>query len=217
MGIYVVSTGFAPATREKCILSVRSQVRVDVKHIVIDAAEQHPRKGAMENLVDAVKDLPDDAIVAHLDLDDWLARQDALLIVERMHAVGAWNTYGSLRFSDGRTAPWFRAYERNENVRTAPWMATHLRTWKAGLFKRIKPEHLKMNGAWLEHARDLAEALPILELSGFDRSAYCPETLVIYNYGSSTEHSADLETLALEKKCVAYIRALPPYERLEKL
>jgi len=219
MTVYVVSTGNAPTGKEACLASVRAQRGVDVKHIALDAAEQHPPRGPLENLIDAMKDIPDDAIVARLDLDDRLApRSDALQLVERMHANGALVTHGSFRFLDGREAPWFsRTYAPDEDVRKAPWLASHLRTFRAHLFKRLRPNDFKMNGKWLDHGRDLLEMLGLIQLAGHDRVTYCPEILYLYDLAASFEFSASLEELAYEKKCVEYVRSLPPYERLASL
>jgi hypothetical protein len=213
--ITVLSTANAAPTREECLRSVRSQRGVDFEHIYIDAAEQHPPKGAMQNVVEAMATLPDDRIVCFVDGDDHLLRDDALLLIERLYrATGALVSYGSFRFSDGRGADWQRSYLPGENVRTADWRASHLKTMRASIFKRIRHEDLKMNGKWLEHFRDGAVMLPAVELAS-SRAVWCPEIVYAYHFANSTEFTGGPEALAAEKVCVEYVRSLPPYAALE--
>jgi hypothetical protein len=98
MHVTVVSTGFRPSTRQKCVDSVASQVGVSHEHVVIDAALQDPPKEHFENLIEAIAALPDDRIVACVDLDDWLPDEHALAKVAAMHADGALVTYGQFEF-----------------------------------------------------------------------------------------------------------------------
>ena len=214
--ITVISTGCGPVTREKCRASVRGQVGVEFDHVVLDAAEQHPPRPPMINLIDAVADLPDERIVVHLDLDDWLARRDALLIVERMHHAGAWLTYGSFEFADGRFPQWMGPYKPGEDVRRSQWRGSHLKTFRAGLFRKIKPSDLMLDGLPIEHARDLAAMFPMIEMAG-QRAVFCPAVLAIYNYGSSTEFTGDEAVWEAERRCVAHVRGLPAYAEIGEL
>lgn len=216
----VISTGFAvPAdARRKCIESVRSQFRPPLgpayDHVYIDAAEQDPPKSHFENLIEVIGKLPDDRIVACLDGDDWLGPPSALVTVARYFAAGAWVSYGSFQFADGRRGVPSEPYLPGENIRKVPWKATHLKAFKAGLFRRIKHEDFKMNGEWLPHARDLALMFPLLELAGPARTAHVRECIYIYNWANSTEFKGNAETRKAEAECVKYVRGLPPYEVL---
>jgi hypothetical protein len=216
MKFTVISTG-APATPPealaKCRASVAGQFRppmgVDFEHVVLTNERPH-----FENLVEAIGKLPDDRVVACVDADDWLGPPSALTTVARYFAAGAWVTYGSYAFADGRrghTAP----HAPGENVRAAPWRASHLKAFKAGLFKKIKHEHLKLpDGSWLPHARDLALMFPLLELAGARRVAHVAEVIYVYNYGNSTEFRGPEAVRQEERACERYVRGLPPYERL---
>lgn len=217
MKFTVISTG-APDTPtdalRKCVDSVARQFRppigVDFEHVMLCNERPH-----FENLVDAIGKLPDDRVVACLDADDWLGPPNALTTVARYFAAGALVTYGSFIFADGRYGSPSTAYEPGENPRTSPWKATHLKCLRAGLFKRIKPEHLQdAAGQWLEHARDLALMFPLLEMAGPKRVAHVSEVLYVYNWGNSTEFRGTEATRAAERECVRYVRGLPPYEVL---
>jgi hypothetical protein len=214
--ITVISTSNAAQSREKCLLSVQAQRLVDYEHVYIDATEQVPPRSPLANVIEAVNALPDDRVVAFVDGDDWLCRFDALLIVERMHKAGALVTYGSFRFADGRPATWQGAYKPGENVRTTQWRASHLKTCRAGLFKRIRQADLELDGELLQHARDMAVMFPLLEMAG-DRAVFCSEILYTYNFANSTEFRGTPEVWAAEKRCVEYVRGLPTYSEIDSL
>lgn len=217
----VLSTGFrVPAdARRKCILSVQRQFRPPIgpefEHVYIDAAEQPSPKAHFENLVEVIGKLPDDRIVACLDGDDWLGPPNALCTVARYFAAGAQVTYGSFMFADGRRGCPSAPYQPGENIRAVPWQATHLKCFRAGLFKKIKHEHLKLpSGVWIPHARDLALMFPLLEMAGPARTAHVAESIYVYNYANSTEFNGGEEFRKAELECVKYVRSLPPYEVL---
>lgn len=217
----VISTGFGVPLdlRRKCLDSVRAQFRPpmgpEVEHVYVDAAEQKPPRAHFENLVEQVGRLPDDRVVACVDGDDWLGPPSALCTVARYFAAGALVTYGSFRFADGRRGQPSEGYAAGEDVRTVPWKGTHLKCFRAGLFKRIKLEHLKgPDGEWLEHARDLALMFPLLEMAGPARRAHVAEEIYVYNLATSTEFRGGEAVRAAERECVRYVRGLPPYEVL---
>ena len=208
MHVTVVSTGFRPSTRQKCVDSVASQVGVSHEHVVIDAALQDPPKEHFENLIETIAALPDDRVVACVDLDDWLPDERALTRVAAMHADGALVTYGQFEFPDGRKG-WATPYEPGEDVRKT-WRATHLKTFRAGLFKRVRREDLMYCGAWAKHARDHFLMFPMLEMAG-PRARFCPDVVYVYNANSSTYSEEDRRE---ERRMVEYVRALLPYQPL---
>jgi hypothetical protein len=165
-----------------------------------------------QNLRRVCSELDPAEIVVSLDADDWLAHPLALERVAEAHGAGAWVTYGSYRFADGRPAPWQRAYGPDEDVRRAPWCASHLKSYRAGLVHRLQPQELI-----LEHGRDQALMFACLEMAGHDRAAFLAEVLYVYNWAESFEFSASPTELAREAKQVAAIRARVPYARVGAL
>lgn len=100
---------------------------------------------------------------------------------------------------------------QNNAYRQDVWRATHLKTFKAGLFQAIPDSYLQWpNGEWLTSAFDTAAMLAMLELSG-GRFSYIPSPLYRYNYGAVPQ---DPEILAKEQETVAYVRSLPPLSAL---
>lgn len=181
--ITVISTGFAAATRHLCGASVRAQLGGPYEHVYIEASEQDPPKSVTQNWYEAIGKLGPERIVVLLDGDDWLAHDRVLQRVAAIHERGALVSYGSYITSDGERgccAP----YVRNE-YRREPWYASHLKTFRAGVFQQLTPEDLQFDGEWINRANDVAVMLPLLEMAGPDRVTFCEETLYIYHQRSS--------------------------------
>jgi hypothetical protein len=187
--------------------------------------------GALRNFSRVVRALPPDTVVAWLDGDDWLARPDALCIIRELYRdPNVWVTYGSYRFHDGspghaREWPWSnenptpisRPLEKADPLNLArmsprrlPWFASHLKTFRAGLFQNLTREELSSS-----HCRDMAVMFPLLEMAGPERSRYVPEVLYVYNYKTAWERTATKEARIEEKMAEMALRTKAPRERLD--
>jgi hypothetical protein len=221
MKVTVVSTGFNVEHKAVCLSSVKKQKApgLEVEHRWVDAAMQLNPKTCAENLRALIRNLPADRVVAWLDLDDWMANPNALARAVLEHQKGAWVTYGSFMHADGQVVR-IQPYEKEgwNELRSAPWAASHLKTFRAGLFNRIADDDLEMYGEeWLERAVDLAIMYPLLEMAGPDRTVFIEDILYVYNYSSSTDANASPEVLAKQRECVRHVRGKKPYKRIGTL
>jgi len=182
-----------------------------VRHIFIEAASQPTPKTHSENLVDSVSDLDPDAVVLQLDGDDWFAHTTVAARIARLYEDPAvWLTYGSFATEDGRTHATNAPYAPDEDVRTAPWRCSHLKTFRAGLFQRIDPSDLKLpDGTWTGRAVDHATMFPMVEMAGWDRTRWVEDVLVMYGE-SGTDPSGGAPTLAADR----FFRSKRRYPRL---
>jgi len=247
MKLVVVSTGMASPFKEKCLESVRSQlgcvlrpvaaeVLFELEHVYFEASEQKPLLGKTENFYRLVHALDPSDVVVCLDGDDWLSHDRVLLTVAGMHAAGAWVTYGSFALAadlagfdttrshqrvvyDARNP---RAHTRpyqSTAYRREPWNASHLKTFRAGLFQRIKLDDF-MTAAEGDKARqwlfttDGAMMLPMLEMAGPRRSRHCPEVLYVWNQAVSNSVVGGQAGRDLERVHGEIIRAKAPYAEL---
>lgn len=102
------------------------------------------------------------------------------------------------------------------------WRATHLKTFRAGLVKRIDPRDLKTpatsvwGGKWCPYAIDRAVMFPLLEMAG-ERYTFIPNILYVYNadasYWANETNEAEKERMWDE---TWRLHGLPTYSRLEK-
>jgi hypothetical protein len=147
--------------------------------------------------------------VVWLDGDDWLVRPDALAVIQAMHDGGAWVTWGSFEFSDGR--PGFAAdLDWSQPVRAQSWVATHLKSFRAGLFRRIAQvaPHPPQT-PW-----DMLVMFACIEMAGRDRCKFCPEVLCAYNFANSNEWR---NGPGEERRLAGLLRAEPAYDRVAAL
>jgi glycosyltransferase involved in cell wall biosynthesis len=178
-------------------------------------------QGALKNLYDAIHSCQSNEIVATVDGDDFLAHADVLKKLNSIYADNnVWMTYGnfldypSYKQKPTICKPFPKNVIRNNSFRRHEWVSSHLRTFYAGLFKKIAPKHFIYEGKFLPMGWDLAFMLPMLEMSG-RHFRFVDEVLYLYNRTNPiNDHKLDL---ALQASCANYIRSLPPYQNLETL
>lgn len=154
-----------------------------------------------------------------VDGDDWLPDGNVFDRVLSYYDDGkTWMTFGQFLFYQGnglQMKPGF-SYKPNpfSSARTAAWTSTHLRTFKAGLFRKIKKEDLlHPNGGFIDMAGDVACFSPCLEMSGEDRVKYVNDINYIYNTETTlNEFKTDLNNSMV---CSRIVASRPRYKRIE--
>ncbi len=141
--------------------------------------------GGMYNTHLAVHTCEDHEIVLTIDGDDWLAHDEVFSTINDAYEdKNVWLTYGSfMRYPDGKVFEWpsFPPEIIAENAyRSYRWIASHLRTFYAGLFKKIRKEDLMHKGKFIPSAWDLAMMFPMLEMAG-GRIRSIQDVLYVYN------------------------------------
>lgn len=215
--IAAISTALRPRPeiRQRCEDSIKAQT-LPVHHIYIvdDWGGYH-----LENLSRAVHSLPPDTIVLSVDGDDWLSNPRAAEIVNRAYAAGAWMTWGQYELHDQgrRKIGHCRDAANRRNCRREPYYASHLKTFRAGLFQQIDPAYLKdRHGVWLQECCDMAFMLPMLEMAD-DRGVFIPEVLYGYHYTDRRLRGHDSPGSKLHKNQLvtrAYVQSRPVCPRL---
>lgn len=181
-------------------------------HSKIQLIKNTERRGALANIYYAVHSCPDDAIIATLDGDDWFAHTGVLAKLNQVYNnPRVWMTYGSYTlFPDqekkGCCAPIPPAIIKANAFRECKWLSSLLRTFYAGLFKRISYDDLRYNDAFFPMAWDLAFMFPMLEMCG-NRFAYISDILYVYNisnpindYKVNRDFQLSLEKIIRQKK-----------------
>jgi hypothetical protein len=239
VGLVVVSTGLNAPAKARCLESVASQKGVPFRHVYIEAGDQVPRLSMTENVHRAVYACDPQDIIVSVDGDDWLAHDRVLEQVQAMHDAGAWVTYGSFVFADEpgydpkawwpgkrddvvyvRTSPLYQrpAYPRAPYASTAyryePWLASHLKTFRAFLYQGIAEEDLMVEGDW-SFCHDHAVMFPMLEMAGPARVKHCPDVLYVYNWAVSCERAGTEEEKTRSARHALACRKKTPYPALK--
>ena len=132
------------------------------------------------------EEIDDEDICITLDGDDWLASSEVLRDVIGYYEDGnTLMTCGNFvhyhapeQYSPGFTYK----PEPFNHLRNLRWTSTHLRTFKAHMFRKIKKEHLiAPSGNFWETCGDLAFMIPMLDMAGEDRVKYVQDVNMVYN------------------------------------
>lgn len=172
------------------------------------------RRGKMANLYHAIHTVHDRAIVLDYDGDDWLKHDQVFQVLnEAYHDPNVWCTYGQYEnYPDGSLGlckPLSETVIQQNAFRSSPWVTSHLRTFYAGLFKRIKREDFLYKGDFYPTTSDQAYMLPVLELAG-TRVKFIPQVLYVYN---NLNPNMDYKTrVRLQQECYHHVRSRSPYK-----
>jgi glycosyltransferase involved in cell wall biosynthesis len=174
------------------------------------------RVGALANFVTASQLCHDDEIIVLLDGDDELSCSHVLTILNAMYQnPDVWMTYGQFAHSDpgyvGECSQIPDEVIDANTVREYTFVSSHLKTFYAWLFKRIKREDLQIKGQYFHATSDLAYMIPMLEMAGF-HSRFVPQILYIYN--TINPISEILTVRALVDAMAAFILTKKPYQQL---
>lgn len=169
----------------------------------------------LENLYHTVQQLEPADIVLSVDGDDWLPHAGVIERLAWTYEAGAWMTYGSFIHADG-TPGWATEYSaacvESAGYRRDTWRATHLKTYRAGLFHKIKREHVAPRVGAVR-INDMDIMFPMLEMAR-ENAAYIPDILYVYNWGNplASPHW-DLEGQAKMREATLHARGGVCYRR----
>lgn len=159
------------------------------------------RMGQLANRYRAAHLSDDDSVLVMLDGDDWFAHHNVLKLLNTIYSTKKiWLTYGQyqrwcshcqenpLRATEkckhihgkGRSAQIPPKIMNNNSIRTHKWITTHLRTFKAWLFKQIPLRDLHHRGRLFEVGTDIATMIPMVEMAG-EHTHFIDQVLYIYN------------------------------------
>tara|TARA_Y100000034_G_scaffold21387_1_gene24608 strand:+ start:1168 stop:2814 length:1647 start_codon:yes stop_codon:yes gene_type:complete len=173
---------------DNTLKAIENQICDDKKFILINNNERLGSPiGNMYNCLKQNKvSLNDDDIIVNLDGDDWFINENVLSYVSDFYNKEKCElTYGSfVRFSNGIIGQESTEYPsevvKNSSYRQDIWRASHLRTFKYGLFKKIQKHFITDNeGNFYKYAADQALMFSLLELS--TKSKFIDKVMYVYN------------------------------------
>lgn len=158
-------------------------------HSKIQLIKNKKKKGALGNYYSAIHSCRPDEIIIILDGDDWLYDNNVLSTLNKVYSdPNVWLTYGQLLFYIGDYRDPVAGivkeipinYIKNNTTRENPWPVTHLRSFYAGLFHKIKKEDLLFHGNFFQTSCDVAMMVPLVELAG-EHTKFISKVLYVYN------------------------------------
>lgn len=156
----------------------------DVQHRVT-LIKNSTRRLALANLYNAIHSCDDRAIIVTIDGDDWLKDKHVLTkINEAYKDPNVWLTWGQYEMDPPEYPGICRDIPgqviAHNAYRQYTWVTSHLRTFYAGLFKKIKKEDLMYQGEFFPVTWDMAFMLPMLEMAG-GKFKFISDVLYVYN------------------------------------
>ncbi len=195
---------------------IKSLIKDDSRFTLIVNTIKHYQPGNYWQVL-KLKNIDDEDICITLDGDDWLPNGDVLdNVLGYYENPEIWITcgqfiqwHGANRYSKGFTT----RPENFDNLRQQSWRSSHMRTFKAWLFRNIKEEDLKApNGKFWEVTGDLSFMYPMLEMAGINRTHYTQDINYIYNvqtelndFKVNLQKQLEYANLIRDKKPYAYI------------
>lgn len=143
-------------------------------------------KGALANIYSAISLLvPKEDVVVIVDGDDALAHKDVLKFLAGVYQnKNIWLTYGQFQYKSsgkvGFCAKVPRGVIEAQGIRKLPYIFSHLKTFYAWLFRKIKMQDLMEKGKFFDVCSDVAIMFPMLEMAR-SHFQFIPDILYIYN------------------------------------
>lgn len=176
------------------------------------------RCGALANIYRAVQSCDDDEIIVLVDGDDWLYNNEILNLINQTYiSKNIWLTHGTLIHYPGNYLCWSEPIPHNiiaSNTFRTFKCPSHLRTFYAWLFKKIKLEDLLYLDNFFSMTSDMAIMYPMIEMCG-DRHEFIER--ITYTYNIANELNDNKIDPNLQMKLDQYIRNMRPYDRLDDI
>ncbi len=177
------------------------------------------RRLALANLYFAIHLCKDRDIIVIVDGDDRFASSEVLSRINELYSdQNIWLTYGQFREYPNDCPGFCKEYDEDVSIensfRYQERAPSHLRTFYAALFKKIKVDDLMFKGEFFPMCYDVAIMFPMIEMARF-HFKFIPDILLDYNTTNPlNDHKISKK---VQSKCDVIIRARTCYRELDRL
>lgn len=198
---------------------VQNYIATQSPQLNIKLVRNTERLGALHNLYNMIHDSRANEIIVTVDADDYLASPGVLKRLNQEYQnENVWMTWGSYLdypgMSRGCSKPFPQKVIALGSYSSHPWCMSHLRTFYAGLFQKIKREDLMYQGRFAEMGWDVMFMLKMAQMSA-GRFSYIHDILYFYNNENAiSDHRVNQQ---LQGAIDRYARMQKPYNKLERL
>ena len=199
---------------DKSVDLIKKLIKDDKRFFLVDDYDKKLyQAGNFDKTIRYNKNISDDEVLIEVDGDDWLPDSK---VFQRINDVylnpDIWIANGSFKYSNGQSG--FSSPQKDFlNLRKTRFTASHIRTWRAFLWRKIKEDDLKdENGNYWQWSGDLCFMYPMLEMSGEKHYKFMNEINYVYNEGNPiNEHKVDMNMVNTHAQ---KIRNKKPYDKL---
>lgn len=178
------------------------------------------RCGALENLYNVIHACQPQKVIVTCDGDDTLASPHVLDRLAQAYAdKNVWMTYGDFRTTNPNWSTCCAEVPAHVAIsntfRSNDWVTSHLRTFYAKLFQKIRKKDLLWKGEFFPMTWDMAMMFPMIEMASKGHFRFIKDVLYIYNVENPIcDYRVNAE---LQVELDKHIRSLEPYKPLKKL
>jgi glycosyltransferase involved in cell wall biosynthesis len=192
---------------------VREFIKDDDRFKLIVNTKKRYQGGNYDLICRELDGVDDEDIFIEVDGDDWLANSRVFERVLSVYESGdIWITNGSFKYSDGRIGFSSKITDFND-LRRGSFVASHLRTWKIWLWRKINVQDLKYDGDYWPTTGDLSFMYPMLEMARSEHYQHIPEYHYVYNGNNPlSDHRINMSKVNFFDN---YARLMPPYHALK--
>jgi len=188
-------------------------IKNDDRFILVKNKTKLFQPGNYDNILRNFENIDDNDVVVEIDGDDWLPDSKVLERINNVYSDdNVWIANGSFKYPNGMVG--FSSKQENlDNLRNSRFTASHMRTWRVFLWRKIKQEDLKdEDGIYWKVTGDLSFMFPMLEMSGDEHYRYMSEINYVYNDTNPlNDHKIDLSLVNI---IADKIRKKPKYDKL---
>jgi len=193
---------------------VNDMIRDDDRFILMpDNDIKLYQTGNFDRTIRKNQNIKDNDICVEVDGDDWLPDRDVLTRINEVYKDdNVWIANGSFKYSSGANG-FSSPQTQFDNIRNLRFTASHIRTWRAFLWRAINEDDLKDEyGNYWQWSGDLCFMYPMLEMAGPEHYVFMKDINYIYNETNPiNEHKLDM---TMVNNHAMRIRNKKPYNRL---
>lgn len=190
-----------------------SSIDGDKRFTIIKNTKKFYQPGNYDQVIRHNPEVSDSDIIIEVDGDDWLPDPN---VFNRIYGIytnpDVWIANGSFKYHNG-----FQGFAKEQddfdNLRQSRFTASHIRTWRAFLWRKILESDLKdSSGNYWKISGDLSFMFPMLEMSGKNHYRFMPQINYVYNESNPlNDHKVDLN---LVTEVANQIRRKQKYSKL---
>jgi glycosyltransferase involved in cell wall biosynthesis len=176
------------------------------------------KKYKTKNFIDVInnnQDIDWDDVIIEIDGDDQLSDNFVLGLINKIYTNENIWICGSKWMDKNGVVGNYGKFNA-EKARIKSWNFSHMRTYRAFLFRMIKDEDLKFEGEYFKAGCDIGAGIPMLEMAGDAHFYYLDQVTYIYTWHDNQSYSStnSFGDNTLQSKIVSYVYKLPRYENV---
>ena len=195
---------------------VKRVIEDDDRFILVDEYDKKLyQTGNFDRTIRNNPNIDDNDICVEVDGDDWLPDDKVFERILKLYEdQNVWIANGSFMYSSGHMG-FAKKQEDFDNLRTGRFTASHIRTWRAFLWRAINEVDLRdENGDYWQWSGDVCFMFPMLEMAGEEHYRFMTDINYVYNETNPiNEHKVNMHMVTDH---ATRIRQLPKYDRLQR-